>query len=220
MSESNGVPATDPQTVVERLRHGGWQNRCTDELGGEPLVPAAVLVPLVERPDGLRVVLTRRTDHLRLHAGQISFPGGRIEAGDACARAAALREAEEEIGLAPSQVEVLATLPRYRTGTGFVITPLAGLVATGAVFRADPFEVAEVFEVPLAFALDPANHRPMEHAARGRRYLLHSIPYRHYFIWGATAGMLRDLSRLLAGLPVEPQEARVLAPRRRGGGGS
>lgn len=220
MSESNAAPAVDPQTVVERLRRGGWQDRSADELDGEPLVPAAVLVPLVERPGGLRVVLTRRTDHLRVHAGQISFPGGRIEAGDACARAAALREAEEEIGLAPSQVEVLATLPRYRTGTGFVITPLAGLVAAQAVFRADPFEVAEVFEVPLAFALDPANHRLMEHVARGHRYLLYSIPYMNYFIWGATAGMLRDLGRLLAGLPVEPQEARLLPPWRRGGGGS
>ena len=220
MSESNAAPATDPRTVVERLRHGGWQDRAADELDGEPLVPAAVLVPLVKRPGGLRVVLTRRTDHLRAHAGQISFPGGRIEPGDACARAAALREAEEEIGLAPSQVEVLANLPRYRTGTGFVIRPLAGLVAAHAVFRADPFEVAEVFEVPLAFALDPANHRPMEYETRGRRYLLNSIPYMNYFIWGATAGILRDLGRLLAGLPVEPQEAPVLPPRRRGGGGS
>lgn len=216
MSESNAAPETDPRSVVERLRHGGWQDRVADELDGEPLVPAAVLVPLVQRPEGLRVVLTRRTDHLRAHAGQISFPGGRIEAGDACARAAALREAEEEIGLAPSQVEVLATLPRYRTGTGFVITPLAGLVAGQAVFHADPFEVAEVFEVPLAFALNPANHQPMEYETGGRQYLLYSILYGNYFIWGATAGMLRDLGRLLAGLPVEPQEARPLPPRRLG----
>ena len=203
--------------MVRRLREGGWQDRDADFLDGDLLVPAAVLVPLVERPGGLSVVLTRRTDHLRDHAGQISFPGGRIEAADACARAAALREAEEEIGLAPSQVEVLATLPRYRTGTGFVITPLAGLVAAEAVFHPDPFEVAEVFEVPLAFALDPANHHPMEHQARGRRYRLYSIPYRNYFIWGATAGMLRDLGRLLAGRPVEPQEARLLPPLRGGG---
>lgn len=218
MSESNAAPAADPQTVVERLRHGGWRDRAADPLDGEPLVPAAVLVPLVRRPGGLRVVLTRRTDHLRAHAGQISFPGGRIEAGDACARAAALREAEEEIGLAPSQVEVLATLPRYRTGTGFLITPLAGLVAAEAVFRADPFEVAEVFEVPLAFAVDPANHQPMEYQTSTHRYLLYSIYYGNYFIWGATAGMLRDLGRLLAGLPVEPQEAQLLPPRRHGGG--
>ena len=178
-------------------------------------MPAAVLVPMVERQCGVRIVLTRRTDHLRDHAGQISFPGGRIEPDDRTALAAALREAEEEIGLPPAGVEIVATLPRYRTGTGFLVTPVVGFVDSGVRFRPDPFEVAEVFEVPLAFLLDPANHQPMEHRWNGAVYRLYSIPYRDYFIWGATAGMLRDLGRVLAGLPVEPQEARPL----RGAGG-
>jgi 8-oxo-dGTP pyrophosphatase MutT (NUDIX family) len=118
-----------------------------------------VLIAVVERPEGPAILLTRRTDHLRDHAGQICFPGGRIEPADPTIEAAALREAEEEIGLPPAQVELLGRLPAYDTVTGFRIHPVVGWVAEPVSLAPDPFEVAEVFELPLAFVLDPANHR-------------------------------------------------------------
>ena len=167
---------------------------------------AAVLIPMVQR-DGLSVLLTQRTDHLHDHPGQVSFPGGRAEPEDADATATALREAEEEIGLHPQHVDVLGALPTYTTGTGFVVTPVVALVTPGFTLTPDPFEVAEIFEVPLAFLMTPANHR--RHRAdfgSGMRQFL-SMPYeaadaegrtRRYFIWGATAGMLRNLYRFLA----------------------
>src|SRR6056297_1110083 len=127
-----------------------------------PLRPAAVLVPLVDRADGLTVLLTERTAHLHAHAGQISFPGGAFEPGDADAVAAALRETEEEVGLAPEQVEVVGRLDTYVTRTGFEVTPVVGLVRPPVLLRPDPFEVADVFEVPLDFILDPA--RPERHS--------------------------------------------------------
>ena len=167
---------------------------------------ASVLVPLVER-DGLTVLLTQRTDHLTDHPGQISFPGGRAEAFDADAVATALREAHEEIGLESRFVDVLGELPTYTTGTGFIVTPVVGFVNPGFTVAADPFEVAEVFEVPLAFLMNPANHRRHAVEANGARREFLSIPWdgvdangvpRHYFIWGATAAMLRNLYRFLA----------------------
>ena len=168
--------------------------------------PASVLVPLVLRED-VTVLLTRRTDHLTDHPSQISFPGGRAEPSDADATATALREAHEEIGLEPSRVEVLGTLQIYTTSTGFIVTPVVGLIVPGFALNPDPFEVAEVFEVPLVWLMDPANH--LRHAvelAGGRREFL-SIPWpgqdadgqpRRYFIWGATAAMLRNLYRFFA----------------------
>ncbi|MFO1268420.1 MAG: CoA pyrophosphatase [Rubrivivax sp.] len=168
---------------------------------------AAVLVPLVQRPEGLSVLLTRRTDHLRDHAGQISFPGGRAEAGDASAADTALREAEEEVGLARRHVELIGELPLYHTVTSYAVTPVVGLVQPPFDLALDPFEVAEAFEVPLAFLMTPANHRRHLYSHENIQRQFFSMPWqaggadgppREYYIWGATAAMLRNLYRFLA----------------------
>ncbi|HWH84590.1 MAG TPA: CoA pyrophosphatase [Burkholderiaceae bacterium] len=167
---------------------------------------ASVLIALVPRAE-ITVLLTQRTDHLTDHAGQISFPGGRVEPTDADAAATALREAHEEIGLEASFVDVLGALPTYTTGTGFIVTPVVSLVRPGFALQPEPFEVAEVFEVPLAFLMNPANHRRHAVEVGGARREFLSIPWdgideagqpRRYFIWGATAAMLRNLYRFLA----------------------
>lgn len=165
----------------------------------EGLTPAAVLVPVIDRPQGLTVLFTRRTAHLNDHAGQVSFPGGRCEPTDPSPVFTALRETEEEIGLDPARVEVLGLLPEYRTGTGFTVTPVVGLVRPPFELNPDSFEVAEIFETPLDFLLDPANHQrhSMEIGGVVRHY--YAMPYDGYFIWGATAGMLVSLYRLLRG---------------------
>ncbi|SEO53294.1 CoA pyrophosphatase [Aquisalimonas asiatica] len=163
---------------------------------------AAVLVPLVERRGGLQVILTRRSEALTKHAGQISFPGGRVDPGDASPMAAALRECHEEIGLLSSGVDVLGSLPRYPTISGFMIHPFVGHVHNPGRLRAEPSEVAEIFEVPLAFFLDPANHQPHDVDVNGETYRLHAMPYGDYYIWGATAAILRELyQRLRSGAP-------------------
>lgn len=161
-----------------------------------PMRPAAVLVPLIVRPEGLQVLLTRRTDHLAHHAGQVSFPGGRMEEDDDGPVACALREAEEETGLPSSCVDVLGFLDDYVTVTSFRVVPVVGLVAPPFTLRPDPFEVAEVFEVPLAFLLDPANHQRVDRTGEGKRPY-YAMPYGRHYIWGATAGMLINLSRVL-----------------------
>ncbi|MCX7167968.1 MAG: CoA pyrophosphatase [Rhodocyclales bacterium] len=161
------------------------------------LVAAAVLVPVIVRQTGATMLLTQRTAHLRDHAGQVSFPGGRSEAGDASPEATALREAEEEVGLDSSQVEILGRLPEYRTGTGFVITPVVGLVTPPLNLKLDDFEVAEVFEPPLEFLLDSANHQRHTIEVRGVMHEYWAMPWQGYYIWGATAGMLVTLHRLL-----------------------
>ncbi len=163
------------------------------------LRPAAVLVPLVDRAGGMTVLLTRRTAHLSAHAGQISFPGGRIEADDADAIAAALRETEEEVGLQRDHITVISRLDTYVTGTGFEITPIVGIVRLPFRLAIDPFEVAEAFEVPLDFVLDPANHHRTERVVDGRRRVFFVLPYEGRNIWGATAGMLVNLAEVLAG---------------------
>lgn len=167
-------------------------------LGDEALTPAAVLFPIVLRPESPTVLLTQRTAHLRDHAGQISFPGGRVEAGDISVTHAALREAEEEVGLSPECIDVVGYLPEYRTSTGFRVTPVVGFVTPPFIVRPDPFEVAEVFEVPLSFLLDPANHQQHEIHWRGALRKYFAMPYGEYFIWGATAGMIVSLSRRLS----------------------
>jgi 8-oxo-dGTP pyrophosphatase MutT (NUDIX family) len=164
---------------------------------------AAVLVGLVQRDNGLQVLLTRRTEHLRDHAGQISFPGGRSEPEDAHAEATALRETQEEVGLPPERVELLGRLPEYTTVTRYVVTPVVGLIHAPVDLTLDSFEVAEAFEVPLAFLMTPAHHRRHVFTYDGGQRQFLSMPWRRsphdgdYFIWGATAAMLRNLYHFL-----------------------
>ncbi len=161
------------------------------------VTPAAVLVPLVNRPEGLTVLLTQRSDTLPHHPGLFSFPGGRVEPGDASIEATALREAHEEIGLPPDRVNVLGRLARYETVTGFAVTPVVGWVEPPFVITPDPSEVADVFEVPLAHLLEPGNqHRRFRMLGAIRRDYF-EIPYAERSIWGATAAMLIMLDRTL-----------------------
>ncbi len=158
--------------------------------------PAAVLVPVVDRPSPT-VILTLRPETMRKHAGQISFPGGRIDPGDQDAVAAALREAEEEIGLSPFLVEVIGVADAYRTVTGFEVTPVLGVVPPDARLAPHAGEVAALFEAPLDYLLDPANHAVREAEWRGRTRTYYEIQWRERRIWGATAAMIVNLSRRL-----------------------
>lgn len=172
--------------------------------------PAAVLVPLVQHPDGLSVLLTERSAQLPTHSGQVAFPGGKVDADDASAVAAALRETREEVGLGPDFIDVLGQLPVYVTGSQFIITPVVALVRAGFQLHPNRAEVAQAFEVPLAFLMDPAHHRRHRFEWAGSVREWYSMPYREparpggaapagaeHFIWGATAGMLRNLYRFL-----------------------
>jgi len=165
----------------------------------EKLRPASVLVPVIDRPGGFTVLFTRRTSHLHDHAGQISFPGGRVEPGDSTPAHTALRETEEEIGLSPSRVEILGALHEYVTVTGYRVTPVVGLVRPPFSLTPDEFEVAEIFEVPLEFFLDPANHQRNSVLYEGRQRIYYAMPYREYYIWGATAGMMMNFFSFLTG---------------------
>lgn len=167
----------------------------------EDLTSAAVLIPLVLRAEGVTMLLTQRTDHLRDHAGQVSFPGGRVEAHDESAVATALRETEEEVGLSPSHIEIVGELDLYDTRTGFRITPVVGLVEPGFTLTLDEFEVAEAFEVPLSFVLDPENHHKRSLVWRGTERHFYLLPYAEREIWGVTAGMIVNLYHCLAGPP-------------------
>lgn len=204
-----------PAVASYRLTPAGLRERFAQRLAWapEPFEPlaqqgdprlAAVLVPLVVRDAHLSVLLTQRADHLSDHAGQISFPGGRREPSDPDAVATALREAQEEVALAPERVEVLGALPDYLTGTGFRVTPVVGLVHSPFTVRADTLEVAEIFEVPLPFLMNPANHEVRLLRWEGGERRFFAMPYPRpgtggrYFIWGATAGMLRNFYRFLA----------------------
>lgn len=210
-----GVDRHLPAVSPERLHEQALRERFTrppiwtPEFVREPRfakrepTPAAVLVGLVQRPQGPTVLLTRRTDHLSTHSGQIAFAGGKIDADDRDATAAALREADEEIGLASRHIDVIGELPTYVTGTAFTITPVVALVRPGFTLSPNPGEVAEAFEVPLAFLMNPANHRRHAIDWEGVRREWLSMPWqderaREYLIWGATAGMLRNLYRLLS----------------------
>lgn len=196
---SGSLHELDADTLRARFLHGRVSGVVREEglRSDMPLRPAAVLVPVVARPESLTVLLTRRTEHLHHHPGQISFPGGRVEETDLTPVMTALRETEEEIGLDPDRVELLGELPQYCTGTGFRVTPVVGLVHPPFDLKLDAFEVAEAFEVPLAFLLDPANHKRhrAEHGGKLREY--HAMPWHGYYIWGATAGMLVSLYRML-----------------------
>jgi 8-oxo-dGTP pyrophosphatase MutT (NUDIX family) len=168
------------------------------DLSGErPAAPAlrraAVLVPLVPRDYGLGVILTKRSSDLPTHAGQIAFPGGRCEDEDADVGATALREAREEVGLDPAFVTLIGASDAYETVTRFAVTPVVGLIDPKARLTPDPGEVTEIFEVPLAFLMDPANHVPQERVYDGITRRFYAMPYGDYYVWGATAGMLRAL---------------------------
>lgn len=162
------------------------------------LTPAAVLVPVINRGGEPTVMFTQRTPHLKDHAGQISFPGGRKEPEDVDAAHTALRETEEETGLPRDRIEVLGRIPDYTTGTGFIVTPVVGWVESPAAYAPDPFEVAEVFEVPLGFLLDPRNHRQETALFKGRMRTYYAMPWQGRYIWGATAGMLVSFYRVIA----------------------
>jgi len=168
-----------------------------DKLSPDPATiararPAAVLAPIVARANGLTVLLTQRTAHLRSHSGQIAFPGGKIDAGET-ARGAALREAREEIGLEERFVEPLGWLDPYLTGTGYRVAPLAALIDPAFTLTINAREVAEAFEAPFAFLMDPAHHRLEERLWRGVKRKFYAMPYGERYIWGATAGILRNL---------------------------
>jgi 8-oxo-dGTP pyrophosphatase MutT (NUDIX family) len=190
-----GMRATDQQTIA--LMRGDHSL----VPGGAPpataLTRAAVLVPLVMRPAELMVLLTQRTAHLAAHAGQISFPGGSVEPGDADSIDTALRETTEEVGLPRDHVEIVGRLDTYVTSTGFEVTPVVGLVRAPYPTMLDAFEVAEVFEVPLAFIVDPANHQRQSRELKGRMRTFYVLPYQSRYIWGATAGMLVNLAEVL-----------------------
>ena len=172
---------------------------------GRALIPAAVLVPLVDRGPQPTVLLTRRTDHLHDHAGQVSFPGGRVDARDSGPQAAALRETAEEVGLAEDRISVLGQLDTYVTRTGFEVTPVVGLVSPPFDIKLDPFEVAEVFEVPLTFFLSPDSRQTHSREYQGRIRHFYVYPYQDHYIWGATAGMLSNLAELLTNPPNSDQ---------------
>ena len=154
--------------------------------------PAAVLAPIIPRPEGLTVLLTLRAAHLRSHSGQVAFPGGKIDAGETPGETA-LREANEEIGLAPGLVEPLGWLDPYLTGTGYRVTALVALVDPAFTPTLNPDEVADVFETPFAFLMDAANHRLEERQWRGRTRKFYAMPHGERYIWGVTAGILRNL---------------------------
>ena len=170
------------------------------EAARQALEPAAVLLLVVNHAQPT-VVLTQRTSHLAHHAGQIAFPGGRREGADESPETTALREAREEIGLEAARVELLGRLPEYRTGTGFAVTPVVGWVEPPLTYKPDPHEVADVFEVPLTFLLDTANHRYESAFYRGRMRHYWAMPFGERFIWGATAGMIVTFQRLMARNP-------------------
>ncbi|WP_085315279.1 CoA pyrophosphatase [Derxia lacustris] len=205
--DATGVRIPDRLLTPDALRAVFATERIrTETAPAANLIPAAVLVALIQRPTGLTVLFTRRTAHLNDHAGQISFPGGRTDPEDASPIETALREAREEVGLATSAVEVIGQLPRHDTSTGFVVTPVVALVESVEAFTPQPFEVAEVFETPLHFLMDPRNHELRELAwdeggvRMARRF--HAMPWHNdgarYFIWGATATMLHGFYSVLA----------------------
>ncbi|MGB5092498.1 MAG: CoA pyrophosphatase [Parvibaculum sp.] len=190
-----------PLSVVmgEKVAHGDHQLNPVPVDGdrAEPedrprLRAAAVLVPIVDHAHGPHVLLTRRADHLGQHSGQVAFPGGKIDAGETAAEAA-LREAEEEVGLARSYVKVAGFLDPYETGTGFRIVPVIAFVQPGFTLTISTDEVAEAFEVPLSFLMNPDNHERHSVIWRGRPREYYAMPYDGHHIWGATAGMLRNM---------------------------
>ena len=165
----------------------------------DKLTPAAVLIPLVARDDGVTMLLTQRTNHLAHHPGQVSFPGGHVDPGDGSPEETALRETEEEVGIDRRHIEIIGRLADYRTRTGFAIAPVVGVVTPPFDVSPDPHEVAEVFEVPLTFLMDSDNHERHSREYKGATRQFYAMPYNGFYIWGATAGMLVDLHNVLVG---------------------
>ena len=163
----------------------------------DDLIPASVLVPLVQRPSGTTMLLTMRTPHMKDHAGQIAFPGGRRDPEDVDDIATALRETQEEVGIGADSIRILGSIAPYVTRTGYAVTPIVGAVNPDIAPRPDPFEVDEIFEVPFAFLLDRANHQRHSRTINGTERHFYAMPYGDYFIWGATAGMIVNLVDIL-----------------------
>lgn len=185
--------------IGDRDLNPDWQAEAARTAARPALRDAAVLVPLVVRDAGLQLLLTRRSDHLAKHAGQVSFPGGGVQDGDAGPQETALRETEEEVGLSRRHVSVIGYTERYETGTGFAIQPVVALVQPPFDLTIDANEVAEAFEVPFDFVMDPANHQTHHAVWQGRKRAYYAIPFGRHYIWGATAGMLVALRRRLYG---------------------
>jgi len=201
-SETRRLFLPSRELIVERLRGPAPEPEQNDLhmialREGTAVTEAAVLVPLVNRPAGVQVLLTQRTEHLRDHGGQVSFPGGRVEPDDLHREATALRETTEEIGLPANRVTLLGRLPDYEIPSGFRITPVIGWVEPPFTLQPDAFEVADIFEAPLAHFLDAANYQRREYHFRGRHRHYLAIPWEGRYIWGATAGMLYSLCRML-----------------------
>jgi len=165
----------------------------------EVLTPAAVLIPVVARGDGVTMLLTQRTNNLAHHPGQISFPGGHVERSDITPEETALRETEEEVGIHRRHIKIIGRLADYWTRTGFSVVPVVGVVTPPFDVKPDPSEVAEVFEVPFDFLMDPKNHERHSRDYQGTTRHFYAMPYNEFYIWGATAGMLVDLYNVLVG---------------------
>ena len=164
----------------------------------QALKAAAVLILVINRPDAPTVLFTQRTAHLTDHGGQISFPGGRVEAHDTSAEHTALRETSEETGVDAARIDVIGSIPRYTTGTGYLVTPVVGWLEPPVDYRPDPTEVEECFEVPLAFLIAPENHRLESAMYKGRMRQYYAIPFGRRYIWGATAGIIVTFTRVLS----------------------
>lgn len=197
VSFAAGVPAPESSQLIRSDYH--FDDELQREEGGTDLRPAGVLVPIIERRDDLYILLTRRADHLASHSGQVSFPGGKQHDEDPTLIDTALRETHEEIGIASQNINLIGTLDRYETGTGFSILPVVGFMTPDLPLKVDPGEVADVFEVPFGFLMNPANHTRERTFWRGRMREYYDMPYNGQRIWGATAAMLVNFyTRLFA----------------------
>jgi 8-oxo-dGTP pyrophosphatase MutT (NUDIX family) len=199
-------PLTDREWLVRHLRQSnhsligaprGDHDLNPGTRNTSPLTRAAVLIPLVVHVGRTSILLTRRTEHLAKHPGQISFPGGQMEDADGTPEETALRETEEETGLRRRHIDIIGRLDDYETRTGFRVTPIVAILTPPFNLKLNPGEVAEAFEVPLAFLLDPVNHRRHSLICEGNKREFYAIPFNEYYIWGATAGMLINLYELL-----------------------